>query len=229
MQPVGPEWLGLQVLAGVVVSMVVIGMVLHLLSTTVADILDWLLPVMYLLVLVLGVAMVFGRNPFARLATTQVPLLRSPAATAFVYGMLMAPLTLPCTGPLVISAFVIGGVSGGGALLDSLRYFVWFALGFGWPLVLLPLLAAPKQQTITRFLGRHHRVITAGSGVLLIGIAVVGYWSDVRPLAVRRGSGSVAGAGAPGALVMALPAPSTTYHWPPTPWPEVAPGAASAA
>ena len=145
--------MGVLVLAGVVVAMVAIGLVLHLVSRTVADILDWLLPVMYGLVLVLGVAMVLGRNPFARLATTQVPILRSPAATAFVYGMLMAPLTLPCTGPLVISAFVIGGVSGGGALFESLRYFVWFALGFGWPLVVLPLLAAPKQQAITRFLG----------------------------------------------------------------------------
>ena len=100
------KWMGLLVLAGVVVSMVAIGLVLHLVSRSVADILDWLLPVMYGLVLVLGVAMVLGRNPFARLATTQVPILRSPAATAFVYGMLMAPLTLPCTGPLVISAFV---------------------------------------------------------------------------------------------------------------------------
>ena len=141
---------------------------------------------MYLLVLVLGVAMVLGRNPFARLATTQVPLLRSPAATAFVYGMLMAPLTLPCTGPLVISAFVIGGVSGGGALVESLRYFVWFALGFGWPLVLLPLLAAPKQQTITRFLGRHHRVITPRvRACCSSGSPSSGYWSDVRPVAVR--------------------------------------------
>lgn len=175
------KWLGVLVLAGVVVAMVAIGLVLHLLSRSVADILDWLLPLMYGLVLVLGVAMVLGRNPFARLATTQMPILRSPAATAFVYGMLMAPLTLPCTGPLIISAFVIGGVSGGGALFESLRYFVWFALGFGWPLVVLPLLAAPKQQAITRFLGRHHRVITVGSGLLLVGIAVFGMWTDVRP------------------------------------------------
>jgi cytochrome c-type biogenesis protein len=175
------KWLGVLVLGGVVVAMVAIGLVLHLLSRSAADILDWLLPLMYGLVLVLGVAMVLGRNPFARLATTQMPILRSPAAAAFVYGMLMAPLTLPCTGPLIISAFVIGGISGGGALFESLRYFVWFALGFGWPLVVLPLLAAPKQQAITRFLGRHHRVITVGSGLLLVGISVVGFWADVRP------------------------------------------------
>ena len=66
-------------------------------------------------------------------------------------------------------------------MFESLRYFLWFALGFGWPLVLLPLLAAPKQQAITRFLGRHHRMIGVVSGVLLTIIATLGYWNDVRP------------------------------------------------
>ena len=57
--------------------------------------------------------------------------------------MFLAPMTLPCTGPLVVSAFVIGGVSGSDALVDSLVYFLFYALGFGWPLVVLPILAAP--------------------------------------------------------------------------------------
>lgn len=175
------KWMGLLVLGGVVTVMVALGFLFHQVQRSVADVLVWLLPLMYGLVLVLGVAMVAGRNPFARLSSTQVPILRSPAATAYVYGMLLAPLTLPCTGPLVISAFVVGSVSGGEALLDSLRYFLWFALGFGWPLVLLPLLAAPAQQRITRWLTRHHRLVTVASGVLLIGIALFGYWADVRP------------------------------------------------
>lgn len=175
------KWMGLLVLAGVVTVMVALGFVFHQVQRSVADVLVWLLPLMYGLVLVLGVAMVAGRNPFARLSTTQVPILRSPAATAYVYGMLLAPLTLPCTGPLIVSAFVVGSVSGSGALLDSLRYFLWFALGFGWPLVLLPLLAAPAQQRITRWLTGHHRMVTVASGLLLIGIALFGYWVDVRP------------------------------------------------
>ena len=33
---------------------------------------------------------------------------------------------LPCTGPLVVSAFVIGGVAGTGQLVESLGYFVAF-------------------------------------------------------------------------------------------------------
>jgi cytochrome c-type biogenesis protein len=175
------KWLGVLVLAAVVTVMIGIGFLFHQIQRSVADVLDVLLPVMYGLVLVLGIAMLAGRNPFARLTTTQVPILRNPAATAYVYGMLLAPLTLPCTGPLIISAFVVGSVSGGGALIESLRYFLWFALGFGWPLVLLPLLAAPKQQAITRFLGRHHRTIGVVSGLLLIVIATLGYWNDVRP------------------------------------------------
>ncbi len=175
------KWMGLLVLAGVIVFMILVGFVFYQARRSVADVLDWLLPVMYGLVLILGLAMVIGRDPFARLTTTQVPLLRSPAATAFLYGMLLAPLTLPCTGPLIVSAFVVGGVSGTDALFESLRYFVWFALGFGWPLVLLPLLAAPAQRSITRFLTTHHRAITVVSGLLLVAVAVVGYWSDVRP------------------------------------------------
>jgi cytochrome c-type biogenesis protein len=173
--------LGVLVLAGIVTFMVVLGFVLYQISRPVADVLDWLLPLMYGTVLVLGAAMILGRSPFARLIRTDAPVLRSPAATAYLYGVFLAPMTLPCTGPIVVSAFVIGSVSGSAALADSLAYFMFYALGFGWPLVVLPMLAAPAQGQITRFLAVHHRVIEVLSGSLLIGIAIYGYWTEVRP------------------------------------------------
>jgi cytochrome c-type biogenesis protein len=173
--------LGVAVLAGIVTFMVVLGFVLYQLSRAVADILDWLLPLIYGTVFVLGVLMLLGRNPFNRLVRTEAPLLRSPTATAYLYGVFLAPMTLPCTGPLVVSAFVIGSVSGSDARADALVYFLFYALGFGWPLVVLPILAAPAQHQITRFLARNHRVIEMLSGLLLIGIAVYGYWTEVRP------------------------------------------------
>ena len=43
------------------------------------------------------------------------------------------------------------------------------------------MLAAPAQGQITRFLAVHHRVIEVLSGSLLIGIAIYGYWTEVRP------------------------------------------------
>ena len=177
----GQRWLGAVVLAGVLCAMIALGLLLRTLRTSFADVLPVALPILYGVVFVLGVAMILDRNPFARLTTTQVPILRNPFATAFVYGLLLGPLTLPCTGPLIISAFVLGGVSGTGALVEGLAYFVAFGLGFGWPLVLLPLLAEPVQRRFTGTLTRHQRAIGVASGVLLIAVAVIGLTVDILP------------------------------------------------
>ena len=76
---------------------------------------------------------------------------------------------------------MIGGASGTGALLDSVAYFIAFGLGFGWPLVLLPIIAAPLQRRMTRFLTSNHKAISVVSGVLLIAVAAIGLWNDVVP------------------------------------------------
>lgn len=175
------RWMGVLVLAGVLTAMIALGGLLHLLSRSFSDVLGVMLPVLYGLVAVLGVLMLLDRNPLVRMRTAQVPILSGPASSAFVYGLAMGPLTLPCTGPLIISAFVVGGVAGSGELVDGLVYFLFFGLGFGWPLVVLPLLAAPAQQRMTRFLTRNHRTITVLSGVLLLGVAAAGWWFDIRP------------------------------------------------
>ena len=177
----GIRFMGAIVLAGIISVMVAIGALLHTVRTSAADVLPYALPVLYGLVLVLGVAMLFGRNPFARMSSAQSPILKSSNGTAFVYGMMLGPMTLPCTGPLIISAFVIGGASGTGALLDSVAYFIAFGLGFGWPLVLLPMIAAPLQRRMTRFLTSNHKAISVVSGVLLIAVAAIGIVNDVVP------------------------------------------------
>jgi cytochrome c biogenesis protein CcdA len=168
------------VLAGVVVFMVVLGFV-HQVQRSVAGSLDWVLPVAYIAVAALGVAMIVGRNPVTRLATTESPIARSPTGSAFPYGTLLAPMTMPCTGPLVASAFASGGVAGTGQLADLLVSFVPLALGFGSPVVVLPSLAVPVQRRATRCLAIHHRAIGVASGVLLVTIAVFGWWTELRP------------------------------------------------
>lgn len=173
--------MGVFVLAGVLTTIVALGAVLYFLNRTFADVLDVLLPLAYGTVAVLGVLMLADRNPFARVSSMQIPMVSNPAGLAYVYGLLLGPLTFPCTGPLILTAFVLGGVRGTGTFLDSLGYFVAFGLGFGWPLVLLPLLASTGQRRITKFLTRHHRAIAVLSGLLLIGIAVAGWWYDIRP------------------------------------------------
>lgn len=173
-------FLGMLVFAGMMSVMLVLGWVLFELNRTFSSIFDWFLPLVFAAVILLGIAMLFGRNPFARMTSLRVPVVRSPILTAFLYGAVLGPMTLPCTGPLIVSTFVLG-VGDLTSLLDGMLYFVAFGLGFGWPLVMLPFVAMPVQGHITRWLARHYAVVGRLSGALLIVVALFGFWTDVVP------------------------------------------------
>jgi cytochrome c-type biogenesis protein len=173
-------WLGVLVLAGILSLMTVIGLALFLLQQSFGALLPVLLPVIYGIVILLGILMLAGINPFARLASVQAPILRSPHATAFLYGVLLGPMTLPCTGPLIVSAFALGAGSVA-SLADGLLYFLAFGLGFGWPLVLLPLVAQAAQRRFTGWLTRNYALLGRASGILLLGIGLFGIWTEVLP------------------------------------------------
>lgn len=173
-------WLGVVVLAGILTLMTGVGLALHLLRASFGPLLQVLLPAIYLTVIALGGLMLAGINPFARAASLRTPVTRHPLATAFVYGLLLGPMTLPCTGPIVVSAFLLGAGSAT-ALADGLAYFAAFGLGFGWPLVLLPVLAVPLQRRGVAWLTHRHRLLTRMAGVALVAIGAFGVWSEVLP------------------------------------------------
>src|SRR6185295_7123714 len=77
----GPALLGVLVLAGVLTMMLAVGLTLFLLRRTFGTILPWLLPLVYGSVILLGIALLLGHNPFARLATANAPVFRSPLLT----------------------------------------------------------------------------------------------------------------------------------------------------
>ena len=56
-----------------------------------------------------------------------------------------------------------------------------FGLGFGWPLVLLPLLALPLQRRGVGWLTKRHGLLTRVSGVLLLGVGVFGVVTELLP------------------------------------------------
>jgi cytochrome c-type biogenesis protein len=173
-------WLGLLVLAGILTTMTLVGLVLYLLQKSFGDALSILLPLIYGIVIISGVLMLLGRNPFVRLATAQAPVLRNPHITAYIYGLFFGPMTLPCTGPLILSAFALGA-GNATELANGLLFFLAFGVGFGWPLVLLPLIALPLQRRLVGWLTRHHTLLTRASGVLLIAIGVFGALTELLP------------------------------------------------
>ncbi len=172
--------LGAAVLAGVLATMLALGGGMFVLGQSFGRILPWLLPLTYGIVLALGIALLLGKNPFARLAAAQSPVLTNPYASAVVYGGLLTPMTLPCTGPVIISAFVLG-VGSAAALSESLLYFLAFGLGFGWPLLVLPLVAMPAQRVVTRWLAGNTAVLGRLAGVLMLAIAAFGVWTELLP------------------------------------------------
>ena len=174
------KWMGLLVLLGVLTMMVAVGALLYVLQQSFGSILPYVLPVIYGVVILLGFLMLSGRNPFNRLQTVQTPALRNPYIGAYVYGLLLGPMTLPCAGPIILSAFLLGSNSAAD-LADGLLYFLFFGLGFGWPLVLLPFLAASFQRQLIGWTTRNYKLLTRASGLLLIIIGFVGIYVELLP------------------------------------------------
>lgn len=174
------KWLGLLVLLGVLSLMIIVGALLYVFQQSFGNVLPILLPIIYTIVILLGIVMLFGHNPFKRLTTLQAPVLRNPYAAAFVYGLLLGPMTLPCAGPIILSAFLLAAGSFSG-LADGLLYFFAFGLGFGWPLVILPFLAMPIQRRFTRWTTQNYTFLTRLSGFLLVAIGLLGVYVDLLP------------------------------------------------
>jgi len=161
--------LGLLVLAGVLTTMTLVGVVLSVIGVTTGRLLAYATPVIDGLMIALGLLLLAGRNPFARMPGMRVPILSNPFGQAYVYGLMLGPIALPCAGPFLVSLLGISlGVSDA---LGKIGTFLVFGLGFGLPLVLLSLIAAARGQTIVRWIVRRHRAIEIFAGVLLIVVA----------------------------------------------------------
>ena len=163
-------FLGLFVLAGVLAMMFFLGGLIALLAIPVGSVLIYVLPLADLVILILGILLLLDRNPFKAMPQIQLPVLNHPFGNAFIYGLLYGPIALPCSGPMVVSIFVLSFTVG--EALNQLWIFLWFGLGLGIPLLILSLISGALQRQLTVFFAHHSRVINFIGGVLLVGIAV---------------------------------------------------------
>lgn len=178
-------FLGLIILGGVLTTMLVVAAVLVVLSAPLGSLLGVLIPAIDLLLIALGLALLAGRNPFERLPGASVPIVANPYGQAYLYGLMLGPLALPCAGAFALSliAFSIGVEE----LAPRILTFLAFGLGFGLPLVLLSLLAGARRQQVVRFVTQHHRTIEIVGGLILI---AVGLWDLATNLeSIRRSLG----------------------------------------
>jgi cytochrome c-type biogenesis protein len=173
---IGRYSLGFFVLAGVLTMMLALGLLIALLSVSIGAALTVIIPLAYILIILLGIALLLDYNPFKALPQVQVPVLNNPYVNAYVYGLLYGPIALPCSGPLVVGIFTYSLTSA--EVISKLSIFFWFGIGFGLPLLLLSFLSGASQQWIVRFFARHSRIINIIGGLLLVGVGLYGLISN---------------------------------------------------
>jgi cytochrome c-type biogenesis protein len=158
--------------AGVVLGMAAIGAVLAALTLSFGSVLRYLLPAADGLLILLGVLLLLGRNPFARLPQISPRGLGSagPVFGALFYGLLFAPIALPCSGPFLVGIFAYSLSIGDAA--QQLAFFGFFGIGFGLPLFVLGALGQARGAQLARALVRWERPLQLVLGVVLVAIGV---------------------------------------------------------
>ncbi|MEO8208894.1 MAG: cytochrome c biogenesis protein CcdA [Chloroflexota bacterium] len=183
----GTGLLGLIVLGGVLTMMTLIAIVLVVIAVPTSRLLAVATPVIDGLLIVLGVMLVAGRNPFERLPGATVPIVSNPYGRAYLYGLFLGPIALPCAGPFLISLLGISlGVADGAGKIGT---FLLFGLGFGLPLVVLSFLTGIRAQAIVRWIVRQHRRIEIGAGLLLVVVAIADLIDKWESIVITLGLG----------------------------------------
>jgi cytochrome c-type biogenesis protein len=172
-RPFPPLVVALLVWAGVVTGMVVIGAIFALIAQPLGDFNRIVLPIADSLLIGLGILLLAGRNPFARLPqlSPSVALGRGPAIGAYVYGLAFAPIAIPCSGPFIVSIFALSLTVGD--VLEQLAFFLVFGIGFGLPLFVIGLLGQLRGRQLAAALIRWERPFQLIVGAVLV---VVGVW-----------------------------------------------------
>jgi cytochrome c-type biogenesis protein len=179
----------LMVWLGVVVGMIAIGAVLAWLSVSLGSVLRVAVPAIDLVLIGLGVLLLLGRNPFAVLPQ---PAPRSmgrggPIAGSFLYGLLFAPIALPCSGPFLIGIFVASLTIGDA--LRQLAFFAAFGVGFGLPLLALGLVGQVRARQLALAVVRWERAIQVVVGIMLVVIGAWDLWINLPGVVALGGQG----------------------------------------
>ena len=160
-------FLGFFVLLGVLSMMLLLGAIIAGLSISIGRALAWFIPAADLVIICLGALLMANINPFKGIPQIRSPLFKNPMVSAYLYGFLYGPLTLPCSGPLVVGIFAYSFTAQ--EVGSKLVLFLGFGLGFGLPLFLLSIISAASQRWLVRLFARHARVFNLiGGGLLLI-------------------------------------------------------------
>lgn len=167
-----PAVAALLVWAGVVTGMMGIGLAIAAVAVPLGDFNRIVLPVADGLLITLGLLLLAGINPFARLPQPSATALggRGPQAGAFLYGLMFAPIAIPCSGPFLVGIFAFSLTIGDA--LGRIAFFGVFGIGFGLPLFLLGSVGQARGAQLARGIVRHERPLQLVLGTVLVPVGI---------------------------------------------------------
>lgn len=167
-----PAVAALLVWAGVVAGMMVIGIGIAAVAVPLGDFNRIVLPIADALLIGLGLLLLAGVNPFARMPQPSSAALggRGPAAGAFLYGLLFAPIAIPCSGPFLVGIFAFSLTIGDA--LGRIGFFAVFGIGFGLPLFLLGTVGQARGAQLARAAVRYERPLQLILGTALVAVGI---------------------------------------------------------
>jgi cytochrome c-type biogenesis protein len=167
-----PAIAALLVWAGVVTGMLAIGLAIAAVAVPLGDFSRIVLPVADGLLITLGLLLLAGINPFARLPQPSATAFgsRGPQAGAFLYGLLFAPIAIPCSGPFLVGIFAFSLTIGDA--LGRIAFFGVFGVGFGLPLFLLGSVGQAKGAQLARAVVRYERPLQLVLGTALVAVGI---------------------------------------------------------
>ena len=157
----------LAIVAGIMVSMLIVGLLLSMIGELASTLLEALSIIVGIILIVLGLVIIVKPKFMYKLASSSgIKITRTGILGAFEYGLLFGPLILPCSLPIVLAVFLTSFTVA--QSIGRLLIFIIYGIGMGIPITLIVLLTSELRKAVISKYVKVSRKIDYISGAILI-------------------------------------------------------------
>jgi cytochrome c-type biogenesis protein len=168
-----PMALGGLVTSGVILFMLLVGLVFTtLIEASLTRVIQIVSPIAFAALAVISVLLIFNVDAGKLLPRARIPSVKNPYLSALLYGFFFGAIVAPCNPGMIAAFFTKALATTTAHFLVNMLYFLLFALGIGFPLLVIALVSGTASQTIVRFLVIRKAVINRVAGAVMLGISL---------------------------------------------------------
>lgn len=162
---------GLIVVAGVIASMFVIGLIFSgLLQASLTKVTAIVSPIAFGILAIISLLLIFNVDLGKFFPQTHAPVLKNPYYSALIFGLFFGAIVLPCNPASLAILFAVS--TSVTRFLTNLLNFLFFGIGMGLPLLVLAYLSAASGKTLINWLTSHKKSINITAGIIMLVISL---------------------------------------------------------